>query len=134
LVEIVPDLRHQQKVDERSAGAYTLAMSLIRQRTSPASLAQAFRFSAPYVARRFPEAASSVLEIYSEWLRDGLLSEPITPYSEALAVLDASEPDKVMQSLHPETRDAVALLLSSARHPDLRKPAKEPSPSLTTVH
>ena len=115
LVEILPDLRHKRDVDEQAAHDYASAMHLIRQRTSDATRTKAFKFSAPFVAKRFPGAASSVIAIYSEWLREGLLTESITPYAEALSVLDADEPDKVSQSLHPETRDAVLLLLNSAR-------------------
>jgi DNA-binding MarR family transcriptional regulator len=125
LVEILPDLRHQRTLNEQSAHDYARAMSLVRERTSPASLAKAFRVVAPYVAKRFPETAPSVLQIYCEWLRDGLLAEPITPYSEAVEVLSSSEPDKIMQSLHPETRDAVSLLLRSSRQPASEESAEK---------
>ena len=63
LVEI---LRHRRALDEQSGRDYSLAMHLIRQRTTVAARTKAFRFSAPFVAKRFSEAAASVIEIYSD--------------------------------------------------------------------
>ncbi len=126
LIEILPDLRYQQHRDQQAALDYATAESLVSHRTNPDALAKAFRYGAPFVARRFPQAAAAVLDLYSKWLREGLLQEPITPYSEALAVMEADDPGKILQSLHPETRDAVGLLLGATTRESERQVANRP--------
>jgi len=51
LVEI---LRHRRALDEQSGRDYSLAMHLIRQRTTVAARTKAFRFSAPFPQLQVP--------------------------------------------------------------------------------
>jgi len=113
LVEILPQLKHAKDVSGEKALAYSNATMLLRTRATAERLAAGFRFSAPVVAKRSPESIRDLFDIYTEWLREGLIPEPITPYSEAIAVLAAADPLKELQTLHPETRDAVSLLLGA---------------------
>ena len=54
LVEI---LRHRRALDEQSGRDYSLAMHLIRQRTTVAARTKAFRFSAPFPQLQVPLVA-----------------------------------------------------------------------------
>jgi hypothetical protein len=112
LVEVVARLRRLRHEKEDAEKAYLTAISLIRRRTTPDSLAIAFRLNAPGIVKDSPVAIKELIQLYEEWLEEGLLVEPITPYSETVAVLNAAEPPKALQALHPETRDAVSLLLT----------------------
>jgi hypothetical protein len=111
LIEILSELRHNSHANDLAAQAYSDAMTLVRQRTTQESLGTAIRFSAPVVAQKSPELVRDLIALYQELLQQGLLAEAITPYSETLAVLGAPDAVKMLQSLHPETRDAVSLLL-----------------------
>jgi len=124
LVEILPELRHRRETSELDHARYATATSLIQSRTTPETLANAFRTVAPYAAKRFPNAAAELIYLYREWVASGRLSEPIPPYADAVAVMDALESSKAMQALHPETRDAVNLLLNAIKR-------SEPSPNET---
>lgn len=115
LVEILPRLRHTRHESDELARAYTKANVLIRTRITPEKLAAGFRFLAPAVAARSKDHVHDLLDMYAEWLLEGLIPEPITPYSETLTVLKAADPERELQSLHPETRDAVSLLFSVLR-------------------
>lgn len=116
LVEILPSLRHVRRGNEMGARQYDAAMLLIRERTTTESLSKAFRSTAPKVAKRFRSVAKDLLDLYEEWLDEGLLDEPISPYSEAASVLSSQDPQRVLQSLHPESRDAVSMLLNAIHH------------------
>jgi energy-coupling factor transporter ATP-binding protein EcfA2 len=113
LVEILPALRHSRGDSLEAARRYIEAMSLVRRRTRAPSLASAFRRTAPLVANRFRSVARDLLDLYREWLEEGLLEEPITPYSEAVSALSSEDPAKVLQLLHAESRDAVSMLLDA---------------------
>jgi hypothetical protein len=63
------------------------------------------------IARHDPDLASTLLDVYREWIAVGFIAEAITPYSEAISVLDAKEPQAILDSLHPETREAVEMLI-----------------------
>jgi hypothetical protein len=115
LFEILPALRHARNMDETAARNYFKAISLVRDRTTADSLGKAFRSGAPLVANRFRAVAKDLLDLYEEWLEEGLLAEAITPYSEAVSVLASDDPALVLQSLHPENRDAVLMLLDAMR-------------------
>lgn len=129
LVEILPALRHEKDRSAADARNYFEAISLVKERTTPQSLSEAFRLSAPYIAKRLRDVVVDLIDLYREWIDQGLLDEPITPYSEAVSVLSSPEPSKVLQSLHPESRDAVMMLIHAMRHrsraaarPDARTP------------
>jgi Cdc6-like AAA superfamily ATPase len=111
LIHIIPEIREQRTATAQSAQAYSSAMSLIRFRTNPETVSTAFRFVAPMIARHDPDLASTLLDVYREWIAVGFIAEAITPYSEAISVLDAKEPQAILDSLHPETREAVEMLI-----------------------
>jgi hypothetical protein len=115
LVELLPRLRQVKDQNQRFAADYAAAISLAKHRVDPEALAKAFRFNAPYLAKKDPALASEMLELYKEWRSAGILREPITPYSETIDVLAAEDPTKVLQSMQAETRDAVSLLLGAVR-------------------
>ena len=75
LVEI---LRHRRALDEQSGRDYSLAMHLIRQRTTVAARTKAFRFSAP-----FPQLAGPMVARPRNHIIPGL--RPRTPYTSSLA-------------------------------------------------
>jgi energy-coupling factor transporter ATP-binding protein EcfA2 len=113
LIEILPGLRSRRDLNPKAAEDYLTAVLLVRQKTTAKSLGKAFRVSAPYIANRYKALASDLMELYREWLAEGLLSEPIAPYSDVLSVLSADDSELVLQTLHPENRDAVVLLLEA---------------------
>jgi energy-coupling factor transporter ATP-binding protein EcfA2 len=113
LVEILPGLRSRRDIDNKAASEYLKATFLVRQKTTAESLEKAFRVSAPYIAKRHKALASHLIELYREWLAEGLLREPFAPYSDVLSVLSADDSELVLQALHPENRDAALLLLEA---------------------
>jgi hypothetical protein len=115
LVEILPELRRRKESSSSAMSSYVSAMELVRKRTTPDSLGKAFRFMAPHIVKRLPSETSDLLELYREWQQQGLLIEPITPYSEIISILDSESPILMLQSLHPEVRDAVTLVLHALR-------------------
>jgi hypothetical protein len=115
LVEILPELRKEKDSNSSSMAIYFSAMELVQKQTTPDNLARAFRFIAPHIVKRFPREAVELLDLYREWQEQGRLKEPITPYSEILSVLDSETPALTLQSLHPEVRDAVNLVLRALR-------------------
>jgi hypothetical protein len=115
LVEILPRLREVRNTNKQASANYAAAISLVRERVRPKVLGKAFVHNAPFVAKRHPGVAGELLELYKEWRAADLIKEPLTPYAETVEVLAASDPQKVLQSLQAETRDAVALLLNAVR-------------------
>lgn len=76
-------------------------------------LAEAFRTHMPQLAR-VPRLRPHVLECYRRLRELGALVEDIPPYSTALAVQEAPSRERALSALHPEMREAVALLLGHA--------------------
>lgn len=109
LVEVLPELRQNAETfhDEKLSSA----MRLVRERTDPKMLAHSFASRAPVLIKRRRKLARQLLELHKEWLSQGVLAEPITPYAEAAVVLQSDNPAHALSELHPETREAVSLLL-----------------------
>ena len=76
-------------------------------------LAKAFRIHMPRLAR-VPSLRPHVLECYRRLREGGVLTEDIPPYSTALTVQEALSAERALSALHPEMREAVALLLGRA--------------------
>ena len=76
-------------------------------------LAEAFRTHMPQLARVL-RLRPHVLECYRRLRESGALAEDIPPYSTALAVQEAPSRERALSALHPEMREAVALLLGHA--------------------
>ncbi len=135
LVQVVAGLRHLRDDSEDAAAAYFRAIALVRKRTRKSSLAAGFGFIAPVIAKHSPEAVPDLISLYADWLREGLIANPITPYSEALEVLAAESRSKALQALHPEIRDAVSLLLGTAPfHDEPKGEAEESNSRLQRAH
>lgn len=130
LVEILPELRRAKDSSSSAMALYFSAMELVQKHTKPDDLARAFRFRAPHIVRRFPSEATELLDLYREWQDQGRLKEPITPYSEILSVLDSETPAITLQSLHPEVRDAVNLVLRALRKSPVNKENKDSTQAL----
>jgi hypothetical protein len=127
LVEIMPALRNRRAKNEAAMRRFLKASALVRSRTTPASLSKAFRRNAPHIAKRYRKIAADVMELYKEWLDERLLQEPMTPYAEVLEVMSSSDPAKVLQSLHPESREAVEMLIDATRFVDRIVEQAEPA-------
>lgn len=125
LVEILPELRRKKDSSSSAMALYFNALKLVQDWTTPDNLARAFRFMAPNIVRRFPSDAIELLDLYRKWQEQGLLKEPITPYSEVLSVLDSETPALTLQSLHPEVRDAVNLVVRALRKSPVTTEEKE---------
>jgi hypothetical protein len=117
LTEILPELRHSRHKSDSAAKNYATGMALVRKRTTQEALTEAFSYSAPLIAKRFPELTGDLVALYQEWLHDNSIAESITPYAEAVLVLQSEEPDNLLQSFHPETREAVSLLVNLIDRP-----------------
>jgi DNA-binding MarR family transcriptional regulator len=123
LIEVAAQLQAEAEKNPGSRAIRERALSLIESRTDPKHLAAAFRRQAPYLARRRPQLRIHLLELYQQLRDRGLLEADISPYAEARTVMKSSDKDNAMISLHPEVREAVALLLSGERRsiaPDSR--------------
>lgn len=102
---------HHRQEHEEITHAYYEAVSLIRKRVAKDRLTKSFKIMAPFIAKRHPKYIRDMIGIYGQWLKEGLIEENITPYSEALAILNSEHPEAVIHSLHPEIRDAALLLI-----------------------
>lgn len=76
------------------------------------AVAQKFRLHMPRLTR-LAMLRPSVLILYRRLCERGLLSRDFPPYSVAVTVQDEGGTDKAMGALHPEMREAVALLLGA---------------------
>ncbi|KFA90726.1 AAA family ATPase [Archangium violaceum] len=109
LSEAFPDEHDALRVWQLDSSSGTDDPQLIARE----ALAQAFRAHMPRLAR-VPRLRPHVLECYRRLRERGILTEDIPPYSDALAVQNAPSVDRALSALHPEMREAVALLLGRA--------------------
>jgi DNA-binding MarR family transcriptional regulator len=112
LIEIVAELQAGSEVDPDIRSIKDRALSMMESKVVPEQLAVAFRSEAPYMARTRPKLRLHLLELYQQLRKRGLLVEDISPYAEAASVIKATDKKGALNSLHPEVREAVGLLLS----------------------
>ncbi|HEX3478694.1 MAG TPA: AAA family ATPase [Kofleriaceae bacterium] len=94
-----------------SADARPLAelVSWLVANGSPQQIREHFVSEMPGLIRR--TGMSGALRLYRELRNAGILPPDLAPYSTAEVVEASPEPTKVLESLHPEVREAVSLLL-----------------------
>lgn len=113
LVEVIPALQYAAKNGVVARVLVDQGMQLLRSQTAPDLLSSALRSAGPVIARTRPELTFDLLKMYVELRAGGQLPENITPYAELIALLRSDDARNEIYALHPETREAVILLLSA---------------------
>jgi DNA-binding MarR family transcriptional regulator len=106
-LELLVRLQRKESSVAREAEAWIVSLKL-----APDDTANVFRELMPSLARQ-PRFRPHVLTVYRRLRELNLLSDDIPPYSVAVAMMEAQEPEKALMVHPPELREAIALLIES---------------------